>query len=205
MNGKNLASKWAKNGILFLELKQDSWSNVFFFEQAICNTSDKPELFKKYFNYIESVDSNEEPNYDQLIQLFLSQLTEEELNDQNLGILDVDHNQDKIELETQLMGKVINGRFEIKNYRRKEFAVFVHNGSIYLEFLSNQVSSLESGVIFETFDKIQALIWRQTRKSTSNLGLESTIFGLKGSTRTFCIWVLIVSRLSCNFGPSFCI
>lgn len=112
----------------------------------------------KYFNYIESVDSNEEPNYDQLIQLFLSQLTEEELNDQNLGILDVDHNQDKIELETQLMGKVINGRFEIKNYRRKEFAVFVHNGSIYLEFLSNQVSSLESGVIFETFDKIQALI-----------------------------------------------
>lgn len=105
-----------------------------FFEQAICNTSDKPELFLKYFNYIESTDSNKEPDYDQLIELFKSQLTHEEFNDPNLGILDVDHAPDKVELEAQLMGKVINGRFEIKNFRRNEFAVFVHNGLDSLGF-----------------------------------------------------------------------
>lgn len=106
-----------------------------FIEQAICNTSDKPELFLKYFNNIETIDSHEEPNYDQLIELFSTQLTDEELKDQSLGVLDLDNEPNKVELEAQLMGKVMNGRFEIRNYRRKEFAVFVHNGLNYLEFL----------------------------------------------------------------------
>lgn len=81
-----------------------------------------------YFNYIESIDSNEAPDYEHLIALFSRQLTDAEVNNHNLGMYDLDDEPDKIELEAQLMGKVIDGRFEIKNYLRNEFAVFVHSG-----------------------------------------------------------------------------
>lgn len=108
--------------------------------QAICNTTDNPELFLSYFNFVNSIDSHEAPDYDQLINLFSSQLTDEELKSGNLDLFDLDNDPDKIELEAQLMGKVIDGRFEIKTFLRYEFAVFVHNGLDSHEFSASLTS-----------------------------------------------------------------
>lgn len=101
---------------------------VCFILQGICNTSDNPTLFLKYFKYLDSVEDHEAPDYEWLTELFASQLTDEELAIHDLGVFDLDSAPDKIQLEAQLMGKIIDGRFEIKNYLRSEFAVFVLNG-----------------------------------------------------------------------------
>lgn len=82
---------------------------------------------------MDSIESHEEaPDYDHLIELFASQLTTEELENPDLGIFNSDNEPDQIELEAQLLGKVIDGRYEIRNYLRNEFAVFVHNGLNYI-------------------------------------------------------------------------
>lgn len=97
-----------------------------FFFQAICNTTDNPKLFLKYFNYLDSIKvAYEKPDYDWLTDLFASQLTDEQLKNPNLGIFDAPR---ITELEAQFMGKIIDGRFEIKNYLRSEFAGFIHSG-----------------------------------------------------------------------------
>lgn len=49
----------------------------------------------EYFNYFDSVESHERPDYDYLVELFKNQLTPEELADDDLGIFardDVDDN-----------------------------------------------------------------------------------------------------------------
>lgn len=79
-------------------------------------------------NYLNGVDADEAPDYDWLIELFQRQLTNDELENHDLGILDSDKEPDKAELEAQLFGNVINGTFEIRNFLRDEFAAFVHDG-----------------------------------------------------------------------------
>lgn len=96
--------------------------------QAICDTSDNPALFLEYFDYLNRIESHEAPDYDRLIELFASQLTNKELEDQNLGILDSDMEPDKVDLEATLKDQIINARFRIGDFLRSEFAVFVHNG-----------------------------------------------------------------------------
>lgn len=81
-----------------------------------------------YFNYLNSIEDNEAPDYDQLMELFTSQLTTEELENHDLSMFESDDEPDKTELEALLLGKVIDRRYEIRNYLRNEFAVFVHNG-----------------------------------------------------------------------------
>lgn len=100
----------------------------FTFRQAICNTSDDPKLFLKYFNHLDSIEAHEAPDYDWLVELFAHQLTDDELENHELGLVDADNDPDKAKLEAQLSGKIIDGKFEIKNHLRNEFAVFVHTG-----------------------------------------------------------------------------
>lgn len=88
----------------------------------------------EYFNYLNSVESHEAPDYDRLIELYENQLTDEELKNPDLGVLDSDNEPNKIDLESELKGKVIDGRFKINEYSRSEFAVFVHNGLDSMEF-----------------------------------------------------------------------
>ncbi|XP_055304298.1 casein kinase I-like isoform X2 [Sitodiplosis mosellana] len=57
----------------------------------ICDKSDNPHFFKEYFNYLDSFKSQERPDYDFLVQLFENELTEEELADDDLGIISTDN------------------------------------------------------------------------------------------------------------------
>lgn len=131
-----ILNEWEKHGIEVRNTKLNftffEFNFCFFLLQEICNTSDNPELFLEYFNYLDSIESHETPDYDRLIDLFARQLTTEEMENLDLGIFDSDNEPDKIELEAQLLGKVIDGRFEIRNYLRSEFAVFVHNGRNFI-------------------------------------------------------------------------
>lgn len=51
----------------------------------------------KYFNYFDSVESHERPDYDYLVDLFKNELTPEELADDDLGIFARDDVDDETE------------------------------------------------------------------------------------------------------------
>lgn len=59
-----------------------------FFLQHICNNSDHPDLFIEYFNYINNLDLNDNPNYDDLVDLFASALTTEQLENHDHHVVD---------------------------------------------------------------------------------------------------------------------
>lgn len=83
------------------------------------------------------MDADEAPDYDVLMQLFRQQLTDEELENRDLGIFDADKEPNKAQLEAQLLGKVINGTFEIRNFVRDEFAAFIHDGLCFITIFTN--------------------------------------------------------------------
>lgn len=53
----------------------------------ICNESENPDFFIDYFNYFDTLESYEQPDYDQLLEFFEEQLTPEELESDSLGII----------------------------------------------------------------------------------------------------------------------
>lgn len=102
-----------------------------------------------YFNYIDGIESDEAPDYDWLIELFERQLSDEELESQDLCIYDVDHEPDQAQLEAQLFGKVVDGRFQIESFLRYEYGTFAHNG------LNSNIKSVNFA--FEAFNNAEAI------------------------------------------------
>ncbi|XP_055304344.1 uncharacterized protein LOC129569513 isoform X2 [Sitodiplosis mosellana] len=61
---------------------------------AICNESDSPNFFVKYFDYFDTLKSHERPDYDFLVQLFENELTAEELANKNWNDCEIKHTND---------------------------------------------------------------------------------------------------------------
>lgn len=80
------------------------------FFKEICDTSDNPQLFMKYFNYLDGLKDHETPDYDHLVQLFASDLRNYDLTYEDFDIRPKDN--DEIEND-------VNEAFEMNENERK--------------------------------------------------------------------------------------
>lgn len=78
------------------------FSILFFhlFFKGICQFSDYPQLFLNYFNYLNAIDAQDQPDYDRLVELFTQQLTAQDLENTDFGIFDADIGMDSDENDT---------------------------------------------------------------------------------------------------------
>lgn len=80
-----------------------------------------------YFNYFDGIKPNEVLNYDGLVQLFASQLTEEELKNNDLDIL---HSVDQFEKDfiNKFIGQLIHNRFKVEKYMGGSYRELIFSG-----------------------------------------------------------------------------
>lgn len=71
-----------------------------------------------YFGYFDGIKPDEEPDYDLLVELFASQLTDEERENSDLGLLDTgkQYYENEQKMVERFKGKVINDRFKIGGF-----------------------------------------------------------------------------------------
>lgn len=130
----------------------------------ICNASDKPDVFIEYFNYLDTLESYEQPDYEILVELFEKQLTPEELESDSLGIslkekidlfeefdLDDDDNDNTVTSlainyefkwkipEKYIHGVVIDDRFIVGEQLGDGHTGFVRSGKYISKQYSNQI------------------------------------------------------------------
>lgn len=110
---------------------------VWFFFQEICETSDDPDLFMKYFNQLDSIESHKEPDYDGLVELFASRLTKEELESDDLYIYDPETEYIGDDFADSLKGYVIDDRFEIGYFLDGYYSRFLFSGKETSDLHSN--------------------------------------------------------------------
>lgn len=77
-----------------LSIRFNSFLNLFF--KGICNGSDHPKLFIDYFNYLDSLSAQDRPDYDKLVDIFAEELTNQDRENEELGIFDEDEDLDKL-------------------------------------------------------------------------------------------------------------
>lgn len=119
----------------------------------MCKDSDNPNFFINYFEYFDSIKSQDCPDYDYLMDLFASQLTDNELEHEKLGIVYApDEYEDNNETNTprtsdyrtdtnlpavdefqikpsdDLSGAIINERFVVNETLAHGYTGFVRNG-----------------------------------------------------------------------------
>lgn len=85
----------------------DKW-NANGLEDSI-STTDNPDFFSKYFEYLDMINAIDAPDYDHLREMFMSLLTQEDIERDDLGFLDI------IEVEDNYnaMGEEFVGRTEL--------------------------------------------------------------------------------------------
>lgn len=74
----------------------------------MCDDSDNPNFFMEYFNYFDSIESHERPDYDFLEQLFVNELTPEELENENLGCFQANNANVSVNINSDGDGKNTN-------------------------------------------------------------------------------------------------
>lgn len=57
----------------------------------MCSTSDNPELFSKYFDYLGSVEDHKLPDYKMLVQLFAAESRDDKLTYKDFSLLLVEN------------------------------------------------------------------------------------------------------------------
>lgn len=73
--------------------------------KEIVQHADNQQLFINYFNYLDSLVGNEEPDYDKIAGIFANELSERDLENRDLGIFDtIDEPAEELENETEEEG-----------------------------------------------------------------------------------------------------
>lgn len=107
---------------------ESNFSTLELFFKEICDTSDDPDLFMKYFHQLDSIESHNEPDYDALVELFASQLSKEELESDDLFINDPDTEYIDVDFADSLKGYVIDDRIEIGDFLAGVYSRFIFSG-----------------------------------------------------------------------------
>lgn len=99
----------------------------------------------EYFNYFDSIQSHDEPDYDFLVELFKNELTDEELATGSLDIIFADNfDDDKPETslavvddfklfipEKYIYGVIIDDRYVVGEYLGDGYTGFVRSGNSF--------------------------------------------------------------------------
>lgn len=65
----------------------------------------------EYFNYLNSLDAQDAPDYDRLVEIFSKELSPQDLENTDFGFFDIDLQLETL-VETDQMQSVINGAIE---------------------------------------------------------------------------------------------
>lgn len=69
----------------------------------------------EYFNFLNSLDAQDAPNYDRLVELFSKKLSTQDLDNEDFGFFDIDLQLESLQLspmETDQMQSVVNGAMD---------------------------------------------------------------------------------------------
>lgn len=107
----------------------------------------------EYFNYFDQIESHEEPDYDGLVDFFASQLTDEELEDNDLGVLDQKQptHEDELKMIKRLKGNVINDRFKIGGYFGGYYKKLLLHGKQINIYFASEFSCSTNATFFSSF------------------------------------------------------
>lgn len=103
----------------------------------MCNDSENPQLFYKYFTYFDSIRAHEKPDYDWLTRLFANELTVKEKENLDIPRTEIDHtntsknsNFDQVERETsfKIPNELIGDRFKAGDSLGDGYTGFVLSG-----------------------------------------------------------------------------
>ncbi|XP_031622920.1 uncharacterized protein LOC116340515 [Contarinia nasturtii] len=114
-----------------IDIVLNEWNKISI--EEICKNSENPQLFITYFEYLQSLRSQEKPDYNKLLHLFSNELTCEELADENLNIF---HSEEQCSntfnncdsTEANIEGALIDNRYLIGELLGSGHTGFVRSG-----------------------------------------------------------------------------